>query len=222
MIRDLIFSPDAFMSNKVGQAKIRREILLVLFVGALSVPGLLYVSLGVLDAQEGAEIRFVVIGQLLRPVLIALLLWVGYSLVFHFGAAHFRGRGAPSRVLKGTAWAMVPIGLGNLAQSIAFYVIFRDADISEYLVGLDARQRMTALMETTMGEPAMIVATLILLGTVLWAGYLMVSVVQHAKHVSRDEAIKVVFVPVALHVAVILWAIVQGEPNAGIVLQLGP
>lgn len=218
MIRDLVTNPDEFMRKKVGQANIRVEILLVLFIGLLKIPGLLYISLEVLEVREAAEMRFVVAGRLLRPILILAILWIAYSVAFHFLSAHYRGRGAPSRVLKGVAWAFVPVSLGNLVQSGAFFLVYRDADVPGLLEGYDSSAQMQSLLDSAMSDPIMVVATLIFAGTVLWSGYLMTFAVQHAKSVSHEEATRVVAVPLGLHLLVILWALVQGTTNFGVLL----
>lgn len=218
MVRELVTNPDAFFSRKVTQASLRVEILLVMLVGALNAVGLLYVALEVLDVRDGADMQFVVIGRLLRPIILILLAWIGYTLVFHFAASHYRGRGPPSQVLKGVAWAILPLGIGNLAQSAAFVLVLRDESVSDLLEGFDSSAEMQALLESVMSDPIMLVATLLFAGTLLWSGYLMVYVVQHAKSISHEDATRVVGVLVAIHLLAVLWAIVQGAPNAGLLL----
>lgn len=218
MVRELVTDPDGFMRRKVGQANIRVEILLVMLVGILSVPGVLYISLQVLDVREAAEMRFVVVGRLLRPILIIFILWIVYSLAFHLISAHYRGRGAPSRVLKGVAWAFLPIGLGNLVQSLALFLMYRNANVPDLLEGYDSAAQMQSLFDTGMSDPVLILATLIFAGTLLWSGYLMTFAVQHAKNISHEQAIRVVAVPLGVHLLVIIWALIQGTTNFGLVL----
>lgn len=218
MVRELVTNPDAFFSRKVAQASLRLEILLVVLIGALNAVGLLYVVVKVLDVRDGADMRFVVIGRLLRPIILILLVWVGYTLVFHFAASHYRGRGPPSELLKGIAWALLPLGIGNLAQSAAFVLVLRDQNVSDLLVGFDSTAEIQALLESVMSDPIMLVATLFFAGTLLWSGYLMIYVVKHAKSITHENATRLVGGFVGIHLLAVLWAIVQGSPNVGLLL----
>jgi hypothetical protein len=221
MALQLATDPDGFMERKVGQANIRVEILIVLLVGAMASLGALYVVLQVLEVENAAEMRIASAGQVIRPLLVMLVLWGVYTVLLHFLSAHYGGRNPPSQVLKGLAWALVPVGIGNLVQAGALYYVFRDADVEARIDGVDPAERLQAVFDSSMTEPVMIGATVVFMGMLLLSGYLMTFVIQHAKGLDRDEALRVVAVPVVLHLLVVIWALVQGTTNFGLVLVVG-
>lgn len=223
MVRQLIGDPGAFMERKVGEAHIRVEILIVLLVGALSSPGILYVMLLALEQSETAQMRFAATGQVIRPLVYILVLWAVYSLACHFIASHYRGRGAPRRLFKGIAWAFLPIGLGNLVKSAALYLVYRDEspeEITEMMSGFMTSEQVDSLFASGMSDPIMIAALVIFAGTVLWSGYLMTFAVAEAKNIDRDKAIRVVAIPILLHLVLVVMAIVQESPNFAVFLTL--
>jgi len=218
MVRQLITAPNRFFDRKVGQAHLRFELVVVILVGALSLPGIIYLGLEILEASRTAEMRFTVTGRVVRPVFIMLVLWVVYTLFFHFFSLLYRGRGSPSRVLKGVAWAFLPIGLGNLVKSVGLFLALRDENFDDLLDGLSTAEQAQSVFDAAMTDPLMIGAMVIMAATILWSGYLMVFVVEHAKGVSHEEARRVVAVPVVLHVLAIVWAIVRSSTNFATVL----
>ena len=218
MVQQLVTDPDEFFNREVGKAHLRLEIVVVILVGALSVPGIIYLGLEILEASTTAEMRFTVTGRVIRPVLIMLILWVVYTLLFHFLSSLYRGRGAPSRVLKGLAWAFIPIGIGNLVKSAGLFLALRDENFDDLLDGFTTAEQTQAVFDAAMTEPVMIGAMVVMAATVLWSGYLMVYVVEHAKGVSHEEAQRVVAVPVLLHLLLIGWAIVQSSTNFATIL----
>lgn len=220
MAIQLITNPDGFLERKVGQAHMRLEIVLVLLVGAMSVPGLLYVVLQVLEEEGGAEMRIIAASRVIRPLLIMLVLWVVYSYLMHFISSYYGGRNPPSQVFKGAAWAFIPIGLGNLVKSGAMYLVFRGADIEAEMSGISPTEKMQSVLDSSMSEPLMLVAILVFAATILWSGHLLSLVVMHSKNLSRDEARRVAAVPVGLHLLVVLWAVVQQGINFGVLLSL--
>lgn len=220
MAIQLATDPDGFMERKVGQAHIRFEVLIVLLVGAMSVPGVLFVVLEILEVQGSAEMRIAAAGRVLRPLVIMLILWVAYTVILHFLSAHYGGRNPPSQVLKGAAWALIPVGIGNLVKSGALFLVFRDADVEQRMDGVDPAERMAAVFESSMNEPVMIAATVVFAATILLTGYLLMLVVRHAKGLDRDQAIRIAAVPVVLHLLVVVLALVQSTINFGLILAI--
>lgn len=220
MALDLVTDPRGFFERKVGEPHIRTEIVLVLLIGALQLPGTLYVISQVLDEEASAEMRIAAAGWVIRPLLIMLLLWVGYSVIIHLISGHFGGRNPPGQIFKGAAWAFLPIGLGNLAQAAALFLIFRNADVGERLDGLTPAHRLEAVFESSMNEPLMMVAVLVFGLSILVSAYLLIWVVISAKELTREDALKVVAVPTIVHLAFVVWALVQGSINYGLVFTV--
>lgn len=213
MVRQLITDPNVFMERQVAKTKIRVEIIIVLLAGGLGIPGMYYVGQLILDASSSEAMQFAVAGRIIRPVMIVFLLWIGYAVALHFIAGHFRGRGAPRRLFKGIAWALIPLGIANIVQSIALYFVFRDVTVADELVGYTQAEQIQALLDSGFYEPIFVVSTVVVLAAILWSAYLMTFVVQHAKNIPREDAIKAVAIPVGIQVLFILWAFIQGSHN---------
>ena len=213
MVRQLITNPDVFIERQVTKTKIRVELLVVLLAGALGMPGMYYVGQLILDVSSSEAMQFAVAGRIIRPLLIVFLLWIVYAVVLHFIARHFRGRGAPRRLFKGVAWAMIPLGIANVIQSIALFYVFRDVPVADELVGYTQGEQIQSLLDSGMYEPIFLFSMLVVVVSVLWSGYLMSFVVEHAKNISREKARKAVAIPIALHVLLVIWALVQGTHN---------
>lgn len=208
MVRKLVVQPDGYMDRKVGQPKIRREIITVLMIGILGSLGLFYVGEQIINEAAAETATFNVIGVVLGPVIGALVLWIGYSVALHVIALQFNGRGPIRRVFKLSAWALIPIGIGNLIKSIALYLVYQDIDVAEILADLP-RGPTDTVLAAGMEEPIYIAAVIISILLILWTGYLLIFAVQNAKNVSRDVALKVVAVPVAIHVLYVVWNLAQ-------------
>jgi len=218
MLRGLLTDPDSFFEQKVSQAGIRLEVGVVVLVGAASVPGVAFVLLEILAVEDTSQMEIAAYGQALRPLLVAIVFWVGYTVALHFLSSVYRGRGPPGPVLKGTAWALIPVGLGNALQSAALYVAFADADIESRLTGIEASGRLQAVFDSGMPDPVVIVSTVVFAGTLVWSAHLMSYVVAHAKDIDVAEGRKVVAVPLCLHLITVAVAIVEETANFGLVL----
>jgi len=214
----LVTDPEPFLDRKVNSANIRWEVVLILLVGTMSAVGVYYVSLLVGDIIQADDMRFAIAGKMMRPFLIIFLLWFGYSLVFHFVANRVRGRGPPGPVFKGIAWALLPIGVGNLVQSVAMVFVYSGMDINAAMSGTGPRENLTVVLDAGLREPVMIVAMVVFLLTLVWSGYLMTFVVQHAKDLEHSTAVKVVAVPVAIQILFLVLGLIQGTVNFAMVL----
>lgn len=222
MVRQIATDPAQFMERKVGQARIRLEIVVVLLVGLLSVPGILYVTLQILDVESSAEMRIAVASRVIRPLFVVLVLWVFYTVVLHFLASHYGGRSPPSQVLKGTAWALIPMGIGNLVQSGALFLAVRGTDISAEMTEIDPAENIQTVFDSSMTDPVMIAGTVLFMLTIVLSGYLMTFAIQHAKGIERPEAVRTVAVPVTLHTLVVAWGLVGGVTNFGMIFVISP
>lgn len=217
-VTQLVTDPEQFFEERVNSPTIRWEVTIVALVGALSLPGVYYVTTVAAPVIDSAEFSFVRAGRLLRPVVIPFLLWIGYALLFHVLANQFHGRGPPGRLLKGTAWALLPLGVGNLLRSAAMIFVYARLDIESAMSGRDAREQVSSLLDAGLGEPAILVAVVLFAGLVLWSGYLMTHVVQVAKDVDRRGALTLVAPPVAIHTLFVLLALVQGSVNVSLLI----
>lgn len=219
MFRQFITDPDAFITERVTTRSVRVEVIIVLLVGALGALGALYLGLEALDASDADEMTLAVAAFVIRPVFLTLALWIAYSILFHFAAKFFNARGRLRRLFTGFAWAFVPMGVGNLVQSAAIYLVFQDFTIDDHLEGASPQAQLESVMGAVMSDPLMIAASIVFLGTVAWSAYLMTFVLAQAKtNLSHDEAVKLVAPVAAIQIALGAWAIVNGAPNFALLL----
>lgn len=219
MFRQFITDPDAFITERVTTRSARIEILVVLLVGALGSLGTLYLGLEVLDASEADEMSLAVTAFVIRPLFLTIALWLGYSVLFHFASRFFDARGQIRRLFTGFAWAFVPLGIGNLVQTAAIYVVVQGFTIDDQLDGTGPSEQLDSVIAAVTSEPIMIAASVLFLGTVAWTAYLMTFVLTQAKtNLSRDEAVKLVVPVVGIHIAFGAWAIVSGTSSFALLL----
>jgi len=211
----LVRSPGEFMEQKAGQPKIRTEVLTVLLVGFLGSLGAIYVTQEALAFTDSDTAQITAIGLALEPIFGAVVLWIGYTLGLHALARYFDGRGVLRRLLKTTAWALIPLGVGNLLRSGAVYVLYQGIDIAAVVEEGSDGGAVEAVAQAGAGEPLYLVGQILLLLGVLGSGYLMVYAVQTAKDLDRKPAIRAVAVPLSVHVLYLLWTTVQAVGIAG-------
>ncbi|MFC4247769.1 YIP1 family protein [Natribaculum luteum] len=217
-VTGLVFDPESFLEQKINSARIRWEVFLIVLIGGLSLPGIYYVSSLAAPIIDSEEFSFVLAGTLLRPVVAVFLLWVGYSLAFHVLSNQFRGRGPPGRLLKGTAWALLPLGFGNLIKSVALIFVYSHIDIESAMVGRGAKEQLDALLNAGLREPVFVVAMLLFVACLLWSGYLMALVVQVGKDLDRRVALKIAMVPVAVHALYLVLGLIRGSVNIAMMI----
>ena len=219
MVLQLVRSPGAFMDRKVGQPTLRMEIVVVLLIGAVGAIGYGYVGMGILDDTNMESLRFPVLGMVAKPIIGIVVLWLTYSVGLHVLANRvFNSRGPIRRLLKLVAWALIPVAVGNLIQSIAVYLAFQDVDYAASLgeaqtAGLNSG--IDAVMAEGTSDPLYLLVPIALILSVLASGYLLVYAVQNAKDLDRDDARKAVGVLVGVHLVYLLWEAATVAGNLG-------
>lgn len=219
MFRQFITDPDAFMTERVSTRSAKIEILVVLLVGGMGMIGSLYLGLEVLDISDSDEMPLAVTAYIIRPLLFTLGLWIAYTVLLHFASRFFNARGRLRRLFTGFAWSFVPMGIGNLVQSIAMYLIMQDLAIEDHLEGASPTAQIDSVITVLMDDPIMIAASVVFLGTIAWSAYLMTYVLASAKtNLSHDEAVKLVAPITAIQIVLGAWAIVSGSPNFALLI----
>lgn len=221
MVRQFITEPEAFISKRINQRSTLREILVVLLVGGLGVLGMYFMAQDVLAATDSDEMQLVLIGYVLGPLLASIVLWIVYSVVLHYAARFYSGRGQLRRMFIGIAWAFAPLGVGNLAQSVAMYVVLRDFDVTDELEGIGPDAQLESLLSALMSEPIMIGATIVFLAALVWSAYLMTIVLTEAQtNITREEAIKLVAPIVGIQFLFGVWALISETANLALMMRL--
>jgi hypothetical protein len=197
------------MERKAGKPKIRQEILTVLIVGVLGSLGAIYIGQRALAVTESESAQLTAIGMAVEPIVGAVLLWVGYTLGMHIIARRYGGHGVIRRLLKTTAWALIPVGVGNLLRSGTFFLTYRGIDPQAVSIEGPNSDVVQAFADAGVGEPLYLVGQVLLLFGVLWSGYLMTHAVQWSKDLDWEGALRTAAVPVAIHALYVLWVTVE-------------
>lgn len=208
-LTQLVTDTDAFMERKMRGRRIRWEFVLLLVIGGLGAPGIVYVAQSILqEVGETEMLQFHLIGFAAEPIIGIFLVWLVYAVTAHVVAARaFGGRGPLRRLLKNSAWALVPIGVGNLARTIAIYFAFQGESLQDDPGTGTAVEQFKSLQEATLDKPEVVVGTLVLVGTVLVSGYLLSIAIEHSKDVSEADARKAAAVPVGAFVLYLVWGL---------------
>lgn len=217
MIRQILTLPDSMIQRRIDRRGLRLEAILILICGLLGGIGTAYVAVQAMGAVSGenSQLQFAFIGQVLSPLVYLFLVWIGYTLVSHILASQFRGRGPISRLLRTSAWSLVPIGIWYLIQSIVTVYLFFSVEFQTNPEGLNADEEFRNIMDLGLDGSLLYIVTLFAgVLFVVWSWYLLADAVEKAKTVSTDDARKIAAVPAAAYGLYVLWTALQ---SAGIV-----
>ena len=212
----LILDFDSFVDNKINSPGVKYEVLLMFIIGAAGSLGLYWLSLEVLAVSRLEEMNFVAIARTVRPTAIIFLLWALYTVFFYFVSGHFGGYGHPRRLVKGIAWAFIPFMIANLARSAAVWWTYQDFPIDDELQGFAPAEQFQNLINVGLEDPAMMFGSAVVILCTLWSAWLMIYVLQHARGLSRQTAMRIVAVPYLIHVALIAWYTWQGQGHGAL------
>lgn len=204
------------IQRRVDRRGMKLEAIVALVLGLLGGIGLAYVAMEALNTISGdaAQLRFGFIGETLRPLFTLLVVWVWYTVVSHVLAGQFQERGPISRLLRTSAWSLVPIGLWYLIRSIVTLVLFLDVTFPSNPEGLGTSEQLQSLLNRGLEDPLYYATLLIGVFFVVWSWYLRSLAVEKAKTVSEDDARKIATIPTGVFALYFLW---NGLQTAGIV-----
>lgn len=207
MIRSTLNLPDRMISRRATQPGFKLEAALIAVFGILGTLGVGYVGLQVLDVYEGtaSSLRFQFIGAALRPFGALIAAWIGYTVVSHLLAGVYGGRGPASRLLRGAAWALVPIGLWIALRSLVIYALFLDVNLSGDPDGFSASAHYEYYMDLGLDNP--IYAAFVFFGVLfaVWSWHLLAKAVAEAKNIDFEDARKVAAIPAGAVALYLVW-----------------
>lgn len=213
MVRELVTDPQAFFKGKAQDRSVVLELFVVLVVGALGSIGSYYFAQRVFAlADTGAYSNFQAMGLVLEPLFGVILFWIGGALTCHFASTFYNGRGPMRRLLKLSAWAMVPIAVGNVVRSVVIYLTYSGMTAEDVDFGFAGEfdEQATILREASSNDALLVVAMLVLILSVVAAWHLLSYAVANAKSLDLDDARKVAAIPSGLFVLYLLRALLIG------------
>jgi len=204
MYRALLFDPESFYEEFIGERGIRSELVLVVFIGLVGFAGHYYARSQLISIAEeagiavGNETNFSLWGIAAEPLIGIFLLWVGFSAVLFALSWLYSTVGTFYRVLKDVAWALVPLLVFNLLNSVALaYSAFtlQESDITDRTIPRDPEQKTRILWDIVAGEPFVVATVFVGALVTLWSGYIALHAVEDIRKLERRDAYKVVGVP---------------------------
>jgi hypothetical protein len=205
MVRELVTDPRAFFDGKAQDRSITREVTVVILVGLLGSAGAYYFTQRVFDlAETSGYSNFQMIGMTIEPIIGIGAFWLGGAVAAHFLAGFYQGRGPIRRLLKLSAWATVPIAVGNAVRSVVIYLSYNDvtADQVNFDDTTTFDEKAAAIREAVSNDALVVVSFVVTILSVVAAWFLLSYAVATAKQVEIDDARKIAALPSAVFV---LW-----------------
>lgn len=214
MIRRLLSLPKPLIHRRLNSPSVRLEIVVLFVCGLLGSAGLLYFMYDVMNtvpADQGfTYLPYSLIGIAASPLMLLLLAWVWYSLSSHFLANMANGRGPMIRLLRTSAWSLIPVAIWLLIRSIVITALFYFEDLPEQpdeaLVTPDALANY--YLELGLEDPVYVAIMASSVLFVAWSWHLLSISIAEAKYVSLDTAKRIAAVPagtLALYLLNLTW-----------------
>jgi len=204
MYRALLFDPERFYEDFIGERGIRIELMLVAFIGLLGFAGHYYARSQLITVASeagvalGNETTFNLWGIAAEPLVGIFLIWVGFSAVLFGLSWLYSTVGTLYQILKNVAWTLVPLVVFNLLNSATLaYSAFslQESDFTGEEIPRAPDQKTTFLWDVVAGE-VFVVAT-IFVGALLtlWVGYIALHAMEDVRKLQRRDAYLVVGAP---------------------------
>lgn len=210
MVSELFTSPGTYLQRKVRERSLWREAVVVFVVGVLGSVGHYYLLQRYLESVETAGYTLLNgVGIVIAPIGGIFVFWIGSAILAHVLANYTNSRGPIRRLIKLSAWATVPIGIGNALRSAAVFIAYRDVEPDE--INIDANSfdvRYAEFQDLHMTDPIVVGASVLLILSFVWAGYILSIGVRSSKQgISQTEARVVAAVPTGLFVLYFVYVL---------------
>lgn len=209
MIKRVWTLPQRLVQQRTDRRGLKREAAVVVLSGLIGGVGMVYVSGMALNAVEGENpaLRYALIGRSLQPILITLAAWILYAVLPHVLSRFYNARGPVSRLLRASAWAIVPLGLWNLVRSVTTAVAFMGKEIPADPEGMEVKAELTGILELGYTDPVYIIGFGSGIFFVVWSWIILTEGVEKAKDMNHDQALKLAAVPTGLMALYILYRV---------------
>lgn len=214
MLRRVFSLPETLIHRRLNAKGIRLEFFTLFVLGVLGAVGLGYYVYDVWTTMEAyampTYLPYSLIGIAIGPLMLILLAWVWYSVSAHFIAKFSNGRGPIIRLLRTSAWSLIPVGIWLLLRSIVVFVLFYLEDLpsvpEEELITPD--EIATYYLELGLEDPVYVAILLSGVLFVAWSWYLLSTAIAESKEISRDSAKRIAIVPagvLAIYLLNLTW-----------------
>lgn len=218
MYRALLFDPDYFYDEYLSERGIVVEIFLVLAVGLVGTAGHYYAMTRVTTAFSEADfpinndVNFALYQLTLEPLIGVTLLWVGSAVLLFAISWLYSTVGQFYTVLKRTAWALVPLVVANLLNTVAIaYAAFQltEDDVAGASVPRPPEQFATFMWDQVAGEVYVVATVFVAVVFVVWAGYIAAFAVRDPRDLTTSEALRVAALPTLAYAVYVVYQGIQ-------------
>lgn len=214
LYRTLLFDPETFYEEYVKHPGIGREAALVAVIGLVGTAGAYYAveqliagfatGLAEVGPELGDTTSLILWQRAVNPLVGAYLLWVGFTGVTYGISWLYSSRGGFFRLLKNTAWALVPVLIANLLNTVAWAATaYLNADRYAQEIPSEVESRSMFPGETAAfvwdyvaSEPLVMATTLLSVVFVAWSGYILAHGLARMRDLEMRRAYGIVAVPV--------------------------
>ena len=203
-LAEFVSDPEAPMRRTLDGRGLRRATLLIALLGVAGAVGPLYFALRLLGSLEepSGAVLLRLAALVVVPVLNATAAWVVYAGLSNTLARLYDGDGRLVRLLRPTAWALVPVGLGYLVRSLALVASVAwmpPETLAAVAAGATQEGTVSAAFEAAMSGPVVLASTAVLAATILWSGYVLSFAVEYEEGIPRRDALRVAMVPAGIY-----------------------
>lgn len=213
MLQRILSVPETLIYRRVDRRGARMESILVLFLGLLGSIGLAYFSFELYGALEQpiANLEYNLIGETIRPVAFLLAIWIVYTVASHILAGIYGGRGPVIRILRVSAWSLIPLGIWYIIRSLVMIYLFLSVEFPEEPEGFEAATHIEYTLELGLEDPLYVMVLLLGLPFVVWSWHLLAIGVAEVKDISVENSRKVAAVPAGIVAVYIVWITLQWQ-----------
>lgn len=224
-LRHMVADPDTFFRQKAEAADgLRTELLLILLGAVIAFASLAYVAQSSISAFSGTttvggfgssgptvppNVKIRLWGRAFRGGGEFIFAWLAYTASFVVLTWLVGGRGPVTRVLRVTAWGMVPTLLGYVVYYGALAVAFGTVELRSEIKGGTVGEMTQYLVNAGANEPYVLAANAVLVALMLVSGVFFVYGVRYSRDVSLRHAAWIGFLPAAVHAGLTAWGIYQ-------------
>ena len=224
-LRMLLTDPERFYEEKGSSDRIWSEIQVLLLVGLAGTAGSYFVAREIMsnlytgtiavgsDAQYGvsSDVGLQVWGFAIRGLVGIFLLWIAFSAVLYVTSWLYSEYGSFFGIAKNTAWAFVPLFIGNLLKSITYVIASWNAwesgtvEVSEGDLVQGAQDVVALLYGQILDEPVAMAGVVISLVFIAWCGHIAAYGVADVRDIPVSTARTVAAIPTVGYLVYVLY-----------------
>jgi hypothetical protein len=222
--KTVLFDPETFFADLDTSARLWDEILVVAIVGLAGAVGSYFAGQQIMsnisagpqigEVEGGLGVSGDVALQIqafaLQPLVGAILLWLALATALYGVSWLYSNRGGYYEFVKHSAWALVPMFIGNVIKSIALVATSYNAwdrgviEATQSDMIQTAEQVRAFLWTQILGEPIALAGIVIAALFFAWSGYIASFAVAKVRDIPQENAYQVAGVAV---VGYLLWVV---------------